>query len=191
MAITTDLAKQAGVDYTEGEAFPKDQGGDRYHTAKLKGNPMDTAIKIIDKAGEVKKLYREDANFSYRTSRFQSSGEIILSSKLELQKISKEEIDTKVRDILVRKTHQPAGPSVGSTFRNPEGEHSGALLDQCGLKGTILGGAKISDQHANFIINTGNAKASNVKALIDLMKKAVKEKFNIDLVEEVRYLGDW
>lgn len=149
------------------------------------------SIKIADKNGEVKKIFRENADFSYRTSRFQSSGEIILSSKLELQKMSKEEIDTKVRDILVRKTHQPAGPSVGSTFRNPEGEHAGALLDQCGLKGTVLGGAKISDQHANFIINTGNAKAFDVKNLIDLMKKAVKEKFNIDLIEEVRYLGDW
>lgn len=149
------------------------------------------SIKIIDVSGEVKKIYREDANFSYRTSRFQKSGEIILSAKLELKKMTKEEIDEKVRDILVRKTHQPAGPSVGSTFRNPEGEHAGALLDQCGLKGTILGGAKISDQHANFIINTGNAKAADVKNLIDLMKKSVKEKFDIDLVEEVRYLGDW
>jgi UDP-N-acetylmuramate dehydrogenase len=149
------------------------------------------AIKIIDHSGEVKKLYSEDANFSYRTSRFQSNQEIILSAKLELKKMTKAEIDKKVKDILLRKTHQPAGPSVGSTFRNPEGEHAGALIDKAGLKGKIIGGAKISEQHANFIINTGSANAVDVKNLIDLMRSSVKEKFGIDLVEEVRYLGDW
>lgn len=149
------------------------------------------SIKLITPTGEVKKVFKEDANFTYRTSRFQESNEVIISVKLQLLKMSKDEIDEKVKDILLRKTHQPAGPSVGSTFRNPEGAHAGALIDQCGLKGTVRGGAKISEQHANFIINTGNAKASDVKALIDLMKSSVKEKFNIDLVEEVRYLGDW
>ncbi len=149
------------------------------------------SIKIIDKEGTVKKLYREDAEFSYRTSRFQKTGEIILSAKLQLKRMTKEEIDVKVADILVRKTHQPAGPSVGSTFRNPPEEHAGSLIDRAGLKGKSIGGAKISEQHANFIINTGNSKASDIKDLINLMKKSVKEKFNIDLVEEVRYLGDW
>jgi len=149
------------------------------------------SIKVIDKRGELKKLFREDATFSYRTSRFQTSGEIILSAKLELIKMTKEEIDEKVRDILVRKTRHPAGPSVGSTFRNPEGEHAGSLIDRAGLKGRMIGGAKISEQHANFIINTGNAKAADVKNLIELAKKEVKEKFNINLVEEVRYLGEW
>jgi len=148
-------------------------------------------VKVIDQDGVVKKIYPEDLNFSYRTSRFQKSSEIILSARLELKKMTKEEIDEKVRDILVRKTHHPAGPSVGSTFRNPEGEHAGSLIDKCNLKGKNIGGAKISEQHANFIINTGNAKADDVKSLIDLMKSSVKDKFNIDLVEEVRYLGEW
>ena len=149
------------------------------------------SIKVINKEGEPKKLFSEDANFTYRTSRFQSSGEVILSAKLKLLKMSKSEIDEKVKDILVRKTHHPAGPSVGSTFRNPPGASAGALIDQCNLKGTLIGGAKISEQHANFIINTGNARAADVKELINLMKVSVKEKFAIDLVEEVRYLGEW
>lgn len=148
-------------------------------------------VKIIDKEKTVKKLYKEELSFSYRTSRFQKNQEVILSAKLELKKMSKAEIDEKVRDILVRKTHQPAGPSVGSTFRNPQGEHAGSLIDKCNLKGKMIGGAKISEQHANFIINTGNAKASDVKSLIDLMKSSVKQKFDIELVEEVRYLGEW
>lgn len=149
------------------------------------------SIKVIDKEGKRKKLFSEDANFTYRTSRFQESGEVILSAKLQLTKMSKTEIDEKVKDILIRKAHHPAGPSVGSTFRNPEGASAGALIDQCGLKGTVIGGAKISEQHANFIINIGNARAADVKELINLMKSSVKEKFAVDLVEEVRYLGEW
>ena len=149
------------------------------------------SITVINKEGEIKKLPSDAANFTYRTSSFQESGEVILSAKLQLPKMTKAEIDEKVRDIMIRKTHHPAGPSVGSTFRNPEGAHAGELIDKAGLKGTLIGGAKISDQHGNFIINTGNATASDVKKLIELMKKTVKEKFDIELHEEVRYLGDW
>ncbi len=149
------------------------------------------SIAIIDKEGKVKKLYKEDASFTYRTSRFQTSGEIILSAKLQLPKMTQKEIDDKVADILQRKQRHPAGPSVGSTFRNPEGGHAGELIEKVGLKGTVIGGAKISEQHGNFIINTGQAKATDIKQLIDLMKKTVKEKFDVQLQEEVRYLGEW
>ena len=92
------------------------------------------SIKVITPEGDVKKLYKEDANFTYRTSRFQESRETVLSAKLQLLKMTKEHIDEKVKDILLRKTHHPAGPSVGSTFRNPPGASAGALIDQCGLK---------------------------------------------------------
>lgn len=149
------------------------------------------SITLIDKTGTVKKIFKENADFTYRTSRFQQSGEIILLVKLQLPRMTQEEVDNKVKDILVRKAHHPAGPSVGSTFRNPPDSHAGELIEKVGLKGHQIGGAKISEQHANFIINTGNARATDVKDLIELMKKSVKEKFNIDLVEEVRYLGDW
>ena len=76
-------------------------------------------------------------------------------------------------------------------MRNVERENAGELIDKAGLKGTMIGGAKISDQHGNFIINTGNAKAADIKELIELMRKTVKEKFGVELVEEVRYLGEW
>lgn len=195
-----DLAREAGKRGLGGvermTKVPATVGGAIYMNAGDTGTKeffedLVVSIKIIDKEAQVKKIYREDVKFSYRTSRFQESGEIILSAKLELKKMTKEEIDEKVKDILVRKTHHPAGPSVGSTFRNPDGGYAGELIEKAGLKGTIIGGAKISDQHANFIINTGNAKASDVKKLIELMKLKVKEQFGIDLVEEVRYLGEW
>ncbi len=148
-------------------------------------------VEVIDKDRKVKKIDKEECEFGYRSSRFQKSGEVILKAKMQLKQTSKEEIEEVAKDILVRKMHQPSGPSVGSTFKNPEGNYAGKLIEECGLKGKGIGGAKISEKHANFILNEGSATASDVKALIDLMKKSVKEKFSINLVEEVRYIGEW
>ncbi len=148
-------------------------------------------ITVLTREGHIKKLYPEQAGFDYRTSVFQTSGETILSAKLSLKAMSKSEIEEKVKNILERKMNHPAGATVGSTFRNPPDHHAGELIEKAGLKGTQVGGAKISEKHANFILNTGEAKATDVKALIDLMKKTVEEKFGIELQEEVRYLGEW
>jgi len=148
-------------------------------------------ITVLSREGHVKKIYPEQAGFEYRKSNFQTSGDVILSAKLSLKTANKEEIEAKVKDILERKVNHPAGATVGSTFKNPPGGHAGELLEKSALKGTQIGGAKVSEKHGNFIINTGNAKAGDVKALIDLMKKTVEEKFAIELEEEVRYLGDW
>ncbi|MDP2671572.1 MAG: UDP-N-acetylmuramate dehydrogenase [bacterium] len=148
-------------------------------------------IKVLTPEGKIEKVYPEKAGFDYRTSRFQGSGEVILSAKIALKISNKKEIEERVKDILQRKVNHPAGATVGSTFRNPPGGHAGELIEKAGLKGKQIGGAKISEKHGNFIINTGSAKAADVKALVDLMKKEVEEKFNIELLEEVRYLGDW
>jgi len=149
------------------------------------------SVEVIDREGQLKKLRAEDCEFGYRASRFQKTSEIILKAKLQLRQAKKEEIEERAKDILVRKMYQPPGPSVGSTFKNPPGNFAGKLIEEAGLKGKQIGGAKISEKHANFIINLGNATASDVKALIDLMKSEVKKKSNIDLEEEIRYIGEW
>lgn len=149
------------------------------------------SVAVIDKEGNVKKLSQEECKFGYRSSRFQESGEIILKAKIQLKEASREKIEDAAKDILVRKMHHPAGATVGSTFKNPDDGYAGKLIEECGLKGKKIGRAKISEKHANFIINEGDATASDVKSLIDLMKGSVKEKFNVDLEEEVRYLGEW
>ncbi|MCH8821243.1 UDP-N-acetylmuramate dehydrogenase [Patescibacteria group bacterium] len=149
------------------------------------------SVKVIDKKGNIKTLLKDDCDFAYRSSRFQDSGEVILSVKIKLEQVDPKEIEKRTRDILVRKAHHPAGATVGSTFKNPENYHSGELIEKAGLKGKKIGGAKISEKHANFIINEGDATAADVKKLIDLMKKTVKEKFDVDLEEEVRYIGEW
>lgn len=149
------------------------------------------SVEVIDKYGSVEKLTQEECEFGYRSSRFQNTGEIILQAKIQLKESSREEIENAAKDILVRKMYHPAGATVGSTFKNPDDDHAGKLIEGCGLKGKKIGGAKISENHANFIINEGYATAADVKSLIDLMKKNVQEKNNIELTEEVRYLGEW
>lgn len=149
------------------------------------------SVRILTPTGQIKTLQQEDCGFGYRSSRFQTSHEIILSAVLQLKAGAKEDIEEKVRDIIVRKINQPAGPSVGSTFRNPPGGFAGELLEKAGVKGVQVGGAKVSEKHANFILNLGNASAENIKDLITLMKRKVKETSGVELEEEVKYLGDW
>ena len=84
---------------------------------------------------------------------------------------------------------QPKGKSAGSVFKNPPNNSAGQLIDQAGLKGKKIGGAQISDQHANFIINTGQAKAKEVLSLIRLVKKEVANQFGIELKPEIKLIG--
>jgi UDP-N-acetylmuramate dehydrogenase len=89
-----------------------------------------------------------------------------------------------------RKRTQPLDfPSCGSVFRNPSGQHAGALIEGCGLSGTRIGGAQISGKHANFIVNTGEASAHDVIELIQLAQHKVKQEHGIELKPEVRFLG--
>jgi UDP-N-acetylmuramate dehydrogenase len=90
-----------------------------------------------------------------------------------------------------RRATQPVGPSAGSVFRNPPGEHAGRLVEAAGLKGHQIGGAQISPRHANFIVNTGTASAADVLALINLMCERVYQQFGVELVPEIFFLGDW
>ncbi|MEG1197684.1 MAG: UDP-N-acetylenolpyruvoylglucosamine reductase, partial [Raoultibacter sp.] len=100
-------------------------------------------------------------------------------------------IRSKMEDLLKRrKNGQPLRyPSCGSVFKNPEGESAGALIEAVNLKGCVVGGAQISDLHANFIVNKDHASARDVKALIDLAQSKVKETYGIELTPEVRFLG--
>lgn len=133
-----------------------------------------------------------DLHFSYRKSLFMENNYIILGAIIKLEKKDKQEI---LKVILDRKNRrfdsQPLEyPSAGSVFRNPLNDHAGRLIEECGLKGYVIGGAKISDKHANFIINNGNATSSDIKTLMELAKTEVKKKFNIDLKVE-QELFNW
>jgi UDP-N-acetylmuramate dehydrogenase len=141
---------------------------------------------------KIKEYKNKDCKFSYRESIFKRNKNlIILSAKLQLKKGNKKNIQEKMREYLnYRKENQPLDlPSAGSIFKNPKGFSAGELIEGCGLKGEKFGDVKISEKHANFIVNLGEGKAKDVMKLINLAKKKIKEKFGITLEEEIQFLG--
>lgn len=99
---------------------------------------------------------------------------------------------SRIKELLEKRNNsQPIGlPSCGSVFKNPEGDHAARLIEACGLKGTCIGKACVSEKHANFIINTGDARANDIEDLIELVRKQVAETFSVDLHHEVRIVGE-
>ncbi|HXF05648.1 MAG TPA: UDP-N-acetylmuramate dehydrogenase [Blastocatellia bacterium] len=148
-------------------------------------------IEILAPHGELQWLEQRELDFGYRRSRLQRTGEIILRAVLLGRKAPRGEIEKRMDQMLAARRNQPTGPSAGSVFKNPPGDFAGRLIEACGLKGYRIGGAKISEQHANFIINTGGATAGEIRALIEVARQEVVRKFGIRLEEEVRYLGEW
>lgn len=144
------------------------------------------------RGGKIIELKNKEIKFAYRQSIFKKNKDIILNVVLGLKKGKKQENEKIIQDILQRrKKFHPSQPSAGCIFKNPKPKSAGSLIDQCGLRGKQIGGAKISEKHANFIINTGQARARDVKNLIELIKKQVKDKFDIELKEEIEYLGEF
>lgn len=131
------------------------------------------------------------SNFYDLTRNIRKEDEIILSAELELTKGDKQKSKTLLKEYIKKRNNaQPLEyPSAGCIFRNPAGRFAGQMIDQCGLKGRKNGGAEVSEKHANFIINSGNASAKDVVGLIDLIKETVSKKFNVELEEEIEYVG--
>lgn len=152
------------------------------------GNKI-SRVKVLTPEGEIKWIDGRDCQFAYRQSRFQKSKEVILTAELLLKKEPVTEIKKRIKLNLKKREGQPKEPSVGSIFKNPESGSAGRMIDQCGLKGKRIGDTQISPQHANFIVNLGQAKARDVLKLINLIKKEVKKKFGIELKEEICLVG--
>ena len=147
-------------------------------------------VELINSKSEVKKIQKKDLNFSYRQSSFDKD-DILLSAKFNLKKADKNIIK---ENFMVaqsgRKKSQPLNKrSAGSLFKNPKNSSAGKLLDDAGLKGFSIGDAKISEKHANFFINDGNASSSDMLMLIKKAHQEVKDRFNVNLSLEVKLLG--
>jgi UDP-N-acetylmuramate dehydrogenase len=146
---------------------------------------------FMNDKGELTELSNEQMRFSYRESIAMHEKLFVLEAVFELQKGSKEDILAKMKDLAARRREkQPLEyPSAGSTFKRPEGHFAGKLIEDAGLKGFSVGGAKVSEKHAGFVINTGNATAADVVTLTDEIRRKVKEKYQVELELEVRKLG--
>ena len=147
-------------------------------------------VEVINSKSEIQKIQKKDLNFSYRQSSF-NKDDILLSAKFNLKKADKNIIkENFIEAQSGRKKSQPLNKrSAGSLFKNPKNNSAGKLLDEAGLKGFSIGDAKISEKHANFFINDGDASSRDMLMLIKKAHKAVKDKFNVNLSLEVKLMG--
>jgi UDP-N-acetylmuramate dehydrogenase len=186
----------AGLEFLVG--IPGNLGGVFYMNA---GTTIgDTAGAVTEvttfdlESGTTRKISKEDLRYEYRTQHFLNKNEIILRGRLRGRSAPPKTVQDEVQALLnKRKASQPIDkPSCGSVFKNPDparGVHAWKVIADCGLRGFRKGNAQISELHTNFIVNLGGARASDVKALIDEAKKRAREKFGIELHEEVKIVS--
>jgi UDP-N-acetylmuramate dehydrogenase len=148
------------------------------------------SVEVVDRVGNVRVRTPDDYQVGYRQVDG-PAGEWFLSGTFRFR----QDFDTSMEKVKAlvneRKDKQPLGlPSCGSVFRNPEGDHAARLIETAGMKGQRIGGAVVSEKHANFIINEGDATAADIEALIDFVQKTVREKHGVELQREVHIIGE-
>lgn len=150
-----------------------------------------TQVTALSASGRLRNYSKKDLVFGYRESMFQNNKDIILRAELILKKNKKEKIKKRMNEYKNwRRKRQPLKmPNAGSVFKNPSQNSAGKLIDLAGLAGLRKGNAKISEQHANFIINLGNAMASDVCELMKIAESRVFQEYSIRLVPEIRIIG--
>lgn len=150
-----------------------------------------TKVKIMNHRGELIELNKKDLEFGYRHSALQGGDLIVLSVEMELTKGSVEEIKSKMElNLERRKKKQPIDfRSAGSTFKNPPNDYAGRIIEASGCKGMSIGGAQVSELHANFIINLGNATSHDVFQLMKEIRDRVLQKYGIELETEMKIIG--
>ena len=181
-----------GFEFASG--IPGTIGGAIRMNAGAHGKEMKDIVKTVtymDRDGNIKKIENAEAEFKYRNSIFSHKDYVIIETELELQKGNKEEILAKMQEYAnFRKEKQPLEyPSAGSTFKRGEDFITAKLIDECGLKGYQIGGAQISEKHAGFIINKGNATAEDVMKLIEYTKEQIYNKFGKRIETEIEILN--
>lgn len=196
-ALMSTVAAKALQNSLEGLEFasgiPGTVGGAVVMNAGAYGGEMSQiteSVKVMDKQGEVHKLTQNQLNFGYRQSLFQTAPYLILEVKMKLNKGNYDQIKATMKDMNEKRIQkQPLNfPSAGSVFKRPEGHYAGKLVEDAGLKGLSVGGARVSPLHAGFIINDGNATAQDIIDLIAIIKNTVYEKYGVILEQEVKIL---
>ena len=182
----------SGLEFAEG--IPGSLGGALVMNAGAYDGEMQAAVieaRAISPDGNIKTFLKEEMQFGYRHSVFQSNDYIIVSARLKLATADREEIEERMLEFARRREEkQPLDkPSAGSTFRRPPGFYVGPMLEELGLKGYQIGGAQVSSKHAGFIVNNGNATAQDVLYLIAHIQQKARERFGVDLQPEIRVVG--
>lgn len=183
-----------GLEFASG--IPGTVGGGVVMNAGAYGGELSqvvTAVEVLDKTGEILSLDNDTMEFGYRKSTIYGRPFIVTEVTFELAEGDPEEIRAKMNELAAkRREKQPLEfPSAGSTFKRPEGFYAGELIMNAGLRGFQVGGARVSDKHCGFVVNTGNASAEDVMDVIWEVRRRVKERFNVELEPEVVFLGDF
>ena len=178
-----------GMEFAHG--IPGTVGGGIYMNAGAYGGEMKDIclqVQVMDPDGQLKTLSPEQMGFAYRHSCLEQTGQIVISADFQLTPKPVEEIRALMQELMERrKKSQPLDkPSAGSAFKRPVGGYAAALIEQAGLKGYRTGDAAISDKHAGFAVNLGNATAGQVKTLLETVANKVYENSGIRLEPEVR-----
>ena len=141
---------------------------------------------LVYRNGESRLLSKAECGYAYKKSVFMQNGDVIVGAALSLAKADEREIIERESYYEKRRAHLPKGRSMGCVFKNPEGAYAGDLIEKSGLKGLRVGGAFVSKEHANFIINDGSCSAQDIETLIAIIKNAVLAQYGIALEEEIR-----
>lgn len=196
LAKLADFARKAaltGLEFAHG--IPGTLGGAVCMNAGAYGGEMRqviSSVAVLDPESGVRNLPGEQMHFAYRRSVMTEHPDwVVLAAELHLEKGDCDQIRARMEELMRRrKASQPLEyPSAGSTFKRPDGYYAGTLIDQCGLKGQTVGGAQVSEKHAGFIINRGDATCSDVKELIRQVQETVYREKGIQLEPEVRIVG--
>ncbi len=181
-----------GLEFAAG--IPGTVGGGVVMNAGAYGGEMAQVavqVNVVSKEGEMLELNNESMEFGYRTSSIKNSSFTVTEVIFGLERGDKDVIRAKMEDLAARRREkQPLEyPSAGSTFKRPEGYYAGKLIMDAGLGGFQIGGARVSEKHCGFIVNTGNATAQDVRAVISKVQEQVKDRFRVELEPEVIFLG--
>ena len=170
--------------------IPCTLGGALYMNAGVSGRYISERVEsvLVYREGAKVEIPVAECEYAYKHSLFMRTGESILGATLRLTKTTLGEIKKAEAFYRDRRAHLPKGKSMGCVFKNPDGVSAGALIERADLKGLRIGGAYVSEEHANFIINDGTATPKEIFQLIQTVKKAVYQKSGILLEEEIRYL---
>lgn len=181
----------SGLEFAAG--IPGTVGGGVVMNAGAYGGEMSqvvTMVRVVDKNGETMELDNSTMEFDYRYSAIKKYPFTVTEVTMKLTEGNKEEIRARIKELVVkRREKQPLDyPSAGSTFKRPEGHFAGKLIMDAGMRGFQIGGARVSDKHCGFIVNTGNATAEDVKDVIAEVQARVKELFRVELEPEIIFL---
>jgi len=182
----TGLEFAAGIPGTVGGAVCMNAG-----TSLGEMGDVVESVTLISPDNEMITRSAEEMEFGYRTASV-PEGHLVLEVRVVLRRDDKEKIKARLKELLnTRKQRQPWGhPNAGSVFKNPQEESAGMLIEGAGLKGRWVGGAQVSEKHANVIVNTGKAKAADVLELMEIVKEKVLEVSGVRLEPEIKIIGE-